>query len=163
MSQFSIWLEVFLLNSFFLWYFRAKVWKRLRTCAIYVPQGGCEESIIFVKFLKYFYSHHLCPDWCHSLPPPLIGPLVAEKRCCWTFYVSVSFTEVTENVVPHFQNPHDQTVLIILILAPYAYPELSNCHLKVQKLLARSSLASKTGRNLLDHFYGFKWWVLASE
>ncbi len=59
----------FSLNSFFRCYFRSKVWKNVSHI-----RAGCEEPIIFVKFLKCCYFHYLWPHMSHSLPHLWWGP-----------------------------------------------------------------------------------------
>jgi hypothetical protein len=69
---------------------------------------------------------------CAQSPPPLPEPLTAENG-------------VTEDVLPcrfiqrhtrkFIQNPHEQMVPTLSVSVLYAYPKLSNCHLKRQNNL----------------------------
>jgi hypothetical protein len=53
------------------------------------------------------------------------------------FCIAILFIDVLENIFLHIQNPHDQTVLIILTLALHNYAEPSNRCLKLKTLSQR--------------------------
>jgi hypothetical protein len=83
-----------------------------------------EESIIFIKFLKYYYSHKLCPIYVPKCPPDVL--------CCRL--VHSHGRKLSKEIL----NPHDQVVLMVLLSALYSYSELSYCRLKSQNYLLRT-------------------------
>jgi hypothetical protein len=68
--------------------------------------GGSDESNIFIKFIKSCCFHNLCGPIC---PPPQ----GLRKRCCRTFCVADSFTDVPEQFWRHMQNPHSHVIIPI--------------------------------------------------
>ncbi len=86
-----------------------------------------------------------------QFPPLLIGPLVAKMvspgilRCHFVHRLARQFFS-------HSRDHLDQSVLNVLILVLYVYPEPSNCCSKMQKQFTRSYLAPETGRNISNSF-----------
>jgi hypothetical protein len=117
----------------------------LRVFDLYMVTGCCDESIIFIHFLTWCYSHYLCGLMCPTVPPP---PKAADSGAPRMF--ALLFHLKTSR--------HPRNILMkcseflpLQVSALYTYPEPSNHCLKTQKHFARSFPVPDTGRNLSNN------------